>query len=246
MDITTKEISDVLGITKRTIQRQSNSEHWPYRLASGIGGTHRVFDFVVLAGRIKTRFVDCLVNKLGPVALASLLAEHHYYDPQLIVDDTKETAVRWLTDHSFALGNATLSAAQLNDTIAIRTGILSLAWRFAEQLGKGKINGFDTFAQQYSAHAFAIQPGVYEARPKVSRISLLRWAKADCHGGKPQVPVVQIGDQTFEMLLKQKLVTQDMVVSEHQIERLIQRLKMIRFDIQKYKRDGAGLKGSAS
>jgi hypothetical protein len=48
-------------------------------------------------------------------------------------------------------------------------------------------------------------------------------------------------DQTFEMLLKQKLATQHIVVTEQQIERLARRFKTIHFDIQKYKKDGAGL-----
>ena len=61
--LSTTQLSTYLGVTKRTIQRRSNREGWPFIIATGLGGTRRLYAFETLPAKVRNRVIAQIIAK---------------------------------------------------------------------------------------------------------------------------------------------------------------------------------------
>ena len=193
--LSTTQLAQYLGVTKRTIQRRCVREDWPYIEQKGLGGVRKMYDFAGLPATVRQQVVVHIVakhEKLGanyvPPAKVKprKLSVYDLADSPFIVFDKTKTG-DWLSQHSFAheLDDTGFDNAEL-DKEYIKAGLLELARLYIFTFSLSKIKGFDQFCQSYNAHQFALNNTVYEIVSKVSRITLLRWEKQQQLNGREQ------------------------------------------------------------
>lgn len=172
-------LARALGKDKRTIQRWALKQQWPCTQTPGLGGQRKVFTFNHLPQKIKCTIAVYIKNTADYSVLEPSVAG---CDQQLdkLLKMLLPTAPKknWLSSHPFYHRNPPLPQQTLADDDSIRSGLLMLAIGYARDSKIGKINSYDQFAKLYNHHELPLQPAVYQARDRLSRISLLRWEKS--------------------------------------------------------------------
>lgn len=190
MKLSISQLANALQLTKRTIQRHSQKEQWPFSLETGLGGARQVYEFEALPLPIQTALVNYVRDTFTPPMILTLLGDRDGFDepiedlsitieqPPQIKKPVTQACSDWLPNHPFAQTSPPLSQTFMNDRPAVQAGLLTLALAYAEHEDMGKIKGLDRFCQRYNGHEFVIQPCVYRRYKRISRITLHRWQKA--------------------------------------------------------------------
>lgn len=228
MRVTTRQIAKVLQCTKRTVQRRTQREGWPYSLESGLGGQRKVYEFDALPPLIQESFINYYCDLFNPSVAVMLPTSDDEDDTTKATDDeleTRQATENSFSNHPFAQINPPLSAHFTDDKTAMRAGLLSLALAYVAQQNMGKVKGFDCFCQIYNAHKFALQPCVYGAIKRISRITLLRWQKVldITDTAKTFVPIKKT--PTFAQQLQIALTRKGQVVSDDTVKAFIAKLQ---------------------
>jgi hypothetical protein len=181
--LTTRQLSQYLAVTKRTIQRRAIKEHWPFDEQAGLGGTKRLYTFATLPEKVKTTVIAAIIashEQLGH----ETQTEHFELDgrPQVAtqavaqdVSGETEATSDWLAQHSFS---QKIDPNHLNKDY-VKLTLLTLARSFVSETSEGKIKSFDLFCQQYNDQTLPIDKAIYSVIKRISRISLLRWEKKE-------------------------------------------------------------------
>ena len=194
--LSTTQLATYLKVTKRTIQRRSIRESWPYITQAGLGGQSRMYEFASLPAEVKLRVMGQIIAKheqqganystAEPVEQSMILPNNPFIVP---VQHNKQG---WLSQHIFAKQFPNpLDAVELNKEY-IKTGLLILAWLYIRSFGFGKIKGFDEFCKLYNSRQLALKQEVFLVVNNVSRITLLRWEKQfQQNGGQSLLAAVE-------------------------------------------------------
>ena len=160
----TAQLATYLNVTKRTIQRKAIKNKWPYTEQIGLGGTKRLYLYSALPPTIKNKIVAAIIVSHEGKATAA-------------IGKVTALAHRPLDPNEFYKTLCTTQPANLKhvNKYHLKLGLLALARQFVADGQFGKIEGFDTFCQQYNNRTVDVAPFVYGAIAHVSRITLLRW-----------------------------------------------------------------------
>lgn len=190
--LTNTQLSQLLGVTKRTVQRRAIKNDWPYEIEKGLGGSKRVYCYTKLPLEDKRHIYQSIFFRYQQIM--ALLDEEQDasrakpYPYQLISEifsvpydlHTED----FISQHLFA---HEMDEVLLTKTF-VRLGLLSLAELYVNHNRIRKIAGYDVFCKEYNRHELALHPNVYRVMPKVSRVSLLRWQKGNIFGKK--IPIL--------------------------------------------------------
>ena len=179
--LSTSQLATYMKVTKRTIQRRSIRENWPFEEQEGLGGIRKMYIFSglpisvrqVVTSRIITKHkqqgLNYEANKPKEPHMASAL---NLSDSPFIVLNQAEQG-DWISQHSFA---HELDITEC-DKEYIRVGIMVLVRLYILSFSLGKIKGLDEFCRLYNERKLALNETVYNFVGRVSRITLLRWEK---------------------------------------------------------------------
>lgn len=78
------QLSQYLGITKRSVQRRANREKWPFKEQKGLGGITRMYSFDSLPGTVKPKIAASIVsNHFDALASSVLDTSNQLMDEEL-------------------------------------------------------------------------------------------------------------------------------------------------------------------
>lgn len=191
--LSTAQLATYLGVTKRTIQRRSNREKWPFIVDKGLGGTRHLYAFETLPASIKNRVIAQIITKHRQYG-AGYLNHKSTYDNHtkgastdvlnsFIVANTTG-GDGWLAQHIFAEQFPHPLDASEHEKEYMKIGVLELAYLYVANFTLGKIRGFDEFCKLYNSRQIALKAAIYQVISRVSRITLLRWEKQLQQSGK--------------------------------------------------------------
>ena len=196
--LSTAQLSQYLSVTKRTIQRRSNREGWPYEQKTGLGGTRRLYEFSGLPVDVRQKVIAYIIAKheqQGLDYVPDQPKEPHDASvfelgdtPFIVYDNFRPD--NWVSQHSFAHG---LDVTEL-DKEYVKVGLLVLARLYILSFSLGKIKGFDQFCQLYNDRKLGLNSEIYLVVNRISRITLLRWEKQQQAQGDVH-QVMNVGDQ---------------------------------------------------
>jgi hypothetical protein len=234
MKMTAYQLANVLQRSKRTIHRLSKEHQWPFTEKIGIGGPRKIYDITQLPQETKRRMIDNILRQLGRNTASvneqdlNQSNETNWVDH---IDFSKPSEDYWAAGNIIFHRAPPLTAAQLAEQPAIKKALLSLAWAYITHTGQKKVKGFEHFIQQYKARLLPIQPSVYQSRPKVAAVTLLRWDYANIQSGEEKnrllcnlSPVYQTDNTTAENLN----------INQVRQQKLITLLSELGFDTQNY------------
>ena len=172
------QLSLILGVAKRTIQKRAVVENWPYEEKKARGGTRRLYTVNNLPETAQSDIAKCLVAGVDDGSAAEKIISIE----QRVKSEKDRNYIREIIDGNFT-----------KDTV--RVSLVILADFYHKKRNIGKVKGFDEFCKRYNQRGIDVNPQLYSIIKTASRISLLRWQK------NYQIPV-KIPNTAIEALRK--------------------------------------------
>ena len=157
------QLAGYLRVTKRTVQRKAVRQRWPYTEQKGLGGSSRMYSFATLSNDIKAKIIAAIIG--GQERLTS-----------------QAGITVGLISGSAPVTSIVLSPPldpKFIDKTCIKLSLLVMARQHTRHTNQGKIKGIDSFCLLYNARQLDIDDAVYGVVKHISRITLLRWEKAE-------------------------------------------------------------------
>ncbi len=154
--LTAQQISELLSVTKRTVQKRAIRELWEFREKRGRGGLQRIYDVDLLPPDVQ----------------------------QAITAQTSELDIEVSTFHLLQQEEQLAGyGSAITQEIFTKYRLIQAAKAWVNHYEYGKIDGYDRFCEQYNDRQLAFPEHVYHIVTTVSRISLLRWESRYESGG---------------------------------------------------------------
>lgn len=176
------QLSTMLAVTKRTVQRRVVCENWPFEVQTGLGGQKRMFELSNLPLDVRHKVSAYIMRKheqmgrdyesSGKLQESDVFIDFVLEQNQFISRD-KAKPNDWISMHCFAHE----LEIQALDKDYVKMGLIVLARLYVKCFALQKIKGFDMFCQLYNQRKLSININIYSLVPRVSRITLLRWEK---------------------------------------------------------------------
>lgn len=178
------QLSTMLAVTKRTVQRRAVCENWPCQQQKGLGGQRKVFVFASLPVDVCRTVSAYIISKheqmgqeykpLEKPKQSDVFVSFELEQNRFIsLDKAKQSD--WVSMHCFAHELEKLAL----DKDYVKAGLLVMVRLYVTRFGLGKIKGFDMFCQLYNERRLSIKTSIYSFVARVSRITLLRWEKQE-------------------------------------------------------------------